>query len=282
MALPSFRMHKKFLTLVARLQIPEVYVRGHMEYLWESANATGDPVFSDEAMVEAAASWNGEPGAFCDALIGVRLLDKTPSGEYEIHDYWHHCPEYIAKRAAREAQRQARGDTVSSVRKLAGERGMRSRWGSLKCENQNESDNKRRKMAATCYKIITNGGPPTPTPTPTPREDQDQPPQSPPLGKNDIEQRFDAFWAEYPKRVGKGAARKSWAKIRPGEKMTQKIIESVKACKKTEQWKKERGQFIPMPATWLNQQRWEDDPDSFEQPDELKHCQNESEFEFGF
>ena len=59
MALPSFRMHKKFLTLVARLQIPEVYVRGHMEYLWESANATGDPVFSDEAMVEAAASWNG-------------------------------------------------------------------------------------------------------------------------------------------------------------------------------------------------------------------------------
>lgn len=71
--------------------------------------------------------------------------------------------------------------------------------------------------------------------------------------------RFDAFWDIYPKKMGKGAAFKSWKKIRGIEVVFEKILGAVAAQKKSEQWLKEGGQFIPHPATWLNQMRWEDE-----------------------
>jgi hypothetical protein len=33
----------------------------------------------------------------------------------------------------------------------------------------------------------------------------------------------------------------------------------VKVWKNSQQWTKDGGQFIPMPATWLNGRRWEDE-----------------------
>lgn len=68
---------------------------------------------------------------------------------------------------------------------------------------------------------------------------------------------FDEFWREYPKKVGKGAARKAWGKIRGIPKAD--IIEALKSQVNQEQWQKENGRFIPNPATWINQERWEDD-----------------------
>ena len=29
----------------------------------------------------------------------------------------------------------------------------------------------------------------------------------------------------------------------------------------SEQWRRENGQYIPNPATWLNQERWNDEPE---------------------
>jgi hypothetical protein len=67
---------------------------------------------------------------------------------------------------------------------------------------------------------------------------------------------FLRFWAAYPRRVGKGAAAKAWAKARPPMAA---VLAAVKACAATDQWRKDGGQFIPHPATFLNQRRWEDD-----------------------
>ena len=36
------------------------------------------------------------------------------------------------------------------------------------------------------------------------------------------------------------------------------MIEKLVAYKETEQWQKDKGRFIPHPATWLNQERWQD------------------------
>lgn len=71
---------------------------------------------------------------------------------------------------------------------------------------------------------------------------------------------FDAFWEAYPRKVGKGAGRKAWEKLRPTKELTRQILQAVERDKCTEQWKRDGGQFIPYPATWLNQQRWEDMP----------------------
>jgi hypothetical protein len=78
--------------------------------------------------------------------------------------------------------------------------------------------------------------------------------------KRDLQQqRFDAFWQAYPKKVGKEAARKAWRKVRPSESLCSKIMDAVTAAKASEQWCKQNGQFIPNPATWLNQGRWDDE-----------------------
>ncbi len=73
------------------------------------------------------------------------------------------------------------------------------------------------------------------------------------------EKRFDEFWQAYPKKVGKGAALKAYAKLKPTEQLHKAMMLALSKQKKSEQWRKERGRYIPNPATWLNQTRWEDD-----------------------
>ncbi|MFA5385357.1 MAG: hypothetical protein WC364_11985 [Eubacteriales bacterium] len=69
---------------------------------------------------------------------------------------------------------------------------------------------------------------------------------------------FDLFWGIYPKKVGKGAARKAWEKKKCNT-IKENIMEAVKNQREWEQWVKEEGQFIPHPSTWINEERWNDE-----------------------
>ena len=66
---------------------------------------------------------------------------------------------------------------------------------------------------------------------------------------------FDEFWSAYPKKVGKGAAQAAWKKHKPD---LATCIAAITTAKASRDWQKENGQYIPHPATWLNQMRWED------------------------
>lgn len=70
---------------------------------------------------------------------------------------------------------------------------------------------------------------------------------------------FEQFWKIYPKRKSKGQAEKAFFKINPDEQLLTKILESVERAKKSEDWIKEKGKYIPYPATWLNAKGWEDE-----------------------
>lgn len=77
---------------------------------------------------------------------------------------------------------------------------------------------------------------------------------------DDVQQkRFDEFWQAYPKRVAKGDAKKAWLKLRPSKELLARIVKAIGEQKKSEQWRRDRGQFIPYPATWLRADRWEDE-----------------------
>lgn len=73
-------------------------------------------------------------------------------------------------------------------------------------------------------------------------------------------ERFDRFWALYPNKTGKKKARESWEKLKPSEELTETILNAVSKQKLWPKWQKDGGQYIPNPATWLNQGRWEDEP----------------------
>ena len=77
-----------------------------------------------------------------------------------------------------------------------------------------------------------------------------------------MEPRFEKFWEAYPRKVGKPAAQRAWNKVWKSIPLGgfRKILDGLERWKQTEQWQKEEGKFIPYPATFLNQRRWEDDP----------------------
>jgi len=70
---------------------------------------------------------------------------------------------------------------------------------------------------------------------------------------------FENFWQAYPKKVGKGGAYRVWRKLKPNKELQMQILDAVERQKKSEQWKRDGGQYIPNPQTWLNQARWDDE-----------------------
>jgi hypothetical protein len=72
-----------------------------------------------------------------------------------------------------------------------------------------------------------------------------------------LESSFEKFWIAYPKKVGKGAAETAWKRAKINGKLSDVLI-AIENQKSSDQWKKDNGQFIPNPSTWINQRRWED------------------------
>lgn len=74
-----------------------------------------------------------------------------------------------------------------------------------------------------------------------------------------ISEDFEVFWAAYPRKVGKKDAQRAFAKaVMP----LSILLDALEKQKRSQQWTKDNGQYIPYPATWLNGRRWEDETQS--------------------
>lgn len=71
--------------------------------------------------------------------------------------------------------------------------------------------------------------------------------------------RFQEFWKSYPRKVGKAAALKAWKRIKPNDDLAERMLHAVSEQSKSEDWRKDRGKYIPHPTTWLNGGRWDDE-----------------------
>lgn len=71
------------------------------------------------------------------------------------------------------------------------------------------------------------------------------------------EEQFEQFWKIYPRRIGKGAARKSFEKA-----LKLESFDGIMAGlhRQLPYYASKEQQFIPHPTTWLNQERWADEP----------------------
>jgi hypothetical protein len=96
------------------------------------------------------------------------------------------------------------------------------------------------------------------SPAPLP-ETQLLTPPSPPMGALGSAG-FDPFWSAYPRKTGKGAARKAWPKALAkvgGPDPPGLLLSALERVKRT--WTDSK--FIPHASTWLNEERWEDEPE---------------------
>lgn len=110
----------------------------------------------------------------------------------------------------------------------------------------------------------------------------DEPTEDPPkkqkgqiLSKTQLE-RFNQFWYEYPKKKAKLAAMRVWAKLKPDDELFEAIMLGLRRARASIEWKREGGRFIPHPATFLNQGRWEDEYLPSEQRPSKRDLQNMS------
>ena len=92
------------------------------------------------------------------------------------------------------------------------------------------------------------------------------------------QERFDRFWAVYPKKKSKGQAEKAWIKINPDDELLGVMLSSLERWKRSREWLREGGQYIPHPSTWLNAKGWEDElPVSRDSPTAQKNYDTEED-----
>ncbi|WP_445005125.1 helix-turn-helix domain-containing protein [Halomonas mongoliensis] len=70
---------------------------------------------------------------------------------------------------------------------------------------------------------------------------------------------FAAFWSAYPRRRGKADALKVWRALKPDAALVEQILAALAFARASPDWRREGGQFIPYPATWLRRRGWEDE-----------------------
>lgn len=75
-----------------------------------------------------------------------------------------------------------------------------------------------------------------------------------------LEDLFEDFWSNYPKKVAKADAKKWFTKNKKTitRDFVDKIVLAIQKQKSSDEWKKDKGQYIPHASTWLNQERWND------------------------
>ena len=82
------------------------------------------------------------------------------------------------------------------------------------------------------------------------------------INNNIYIERFNDFWDNYPRKEGKGKCLEWFKKNKPSKDLLETMLLAIQEQKKSSKWLSDNGRFIPMPYTWLNQERWNDELDT--------------------
>jgi uncharacterized protein YdaU (DUF1376 family) len=114
-------------------------------------------------------------------------------------------------------------------------------------QNIRESTRLRVKKHRVTKASNANVTPPSSSPTPSPTSKTTTYTKS-----------FLKFWDKYPRKTAKKEAFKAFKKA-TDKPPTDELLKIIEQHMETEQWKKDGGDYIPYPATFLNKGMWEDE-----------------------
>lgn len=82
---------------------------------------------------------------------------------------------------------------------------------------------------------------------------------------------FDDFWNAYPRKAAKPRAEKAWKRLHLDINGIDALMAGLDRCKQLGEWQRDI-KYVPHPATWLNDRRWEDiiDPSA----DDVSPCRD--------
>lgn len=87
-----------------------------------------------------------------------------------------------------------------------------------------------------------------------------------PLRFTDTKDLFLQFWDAYPRKADKQKALKAWQRLNPDASLCNVIFRALENQKRSVQWTRDEGRFVPYASTWLNGRRWEDELPPAETP----------------
>jgi hypothetical protein len=187
----SLFTHRKTLELADVLELPEVYVAGHLVALWSWSldNAPDGILPTSPRIVARAAQWSGDPGQLVDALLEVGYLDME-GANLCIHDWAMYAGRLVEKRKANaERMRQAREANKALT-------------------DKERATHVQRTSSARAGATVPNPTQPNSTnPPPTPQGEAVS------AAEANFLDFFDEFWQLYPKKVQKPAAMRAARRI---------------------------------------------------------------------
>jgi hypothetical protein len=206
--------------------------------------------------IARAARWHGTPQRFVSALKAcggkkAGFLEEA-NGRLILHD-WEQKQIFFAENEARRVDRDRKRAQRQRLKNEPDHdgRGPDAAEGSAQKVKGSVQDNVQASSGTLSHE--------SPTPEERKGEQSRSDLKTPPTPQGGSDG-FDAFWAVYPKHVGKKAALKTWVRLNPSSDLQERICAAVRVQREWPQWTKDGGQFIPNPTTWLNQGRWEDEP----------------------
>lgn len=213
-------------------------------WLWALDNAPlGDLEGISNRTIARAAGWpDSDADHFVECIEAAGWLDSDNNGRLTIHDWHDYTGKLIDQREAEKQRSRRRRAAATSPP----DRGTTA--------GRPEDDREKTGHRVDQTRLDKS------------REEKKENPLSAdaePEAKKQTaqERRFDEFWSIYPRKVGKKAALNSWKKLKPDAELFERIIQAVATAKASDQWIRGNGRFIPHPATWLNQGRWDDELD---------------------
>lgn len=73
-----------------------------------------------------------------------------------------------------------------------------------------------------------------------------------------FDEMFDLFWSEYPRHEAKKDAKKAFMRVGWSEKSFSTVLECLKDQKRF-LWPERAVRYIPLAASWIRGERWEDE-----------------------
>lgn len=247
----TIKDHRKTYYASDALDIQPAHMLGLLVsfWLWALDNApAGDLQGISNRTIARAAGWpEADADRFVDSLETAGFLDTAEDGNLTIHDWLDYAGKLIDQRES-EKQRSRRRRAAARDDASAGRPTNDRRTTDGRPPDDHQTTVGRLDYTRLDYSRPEKIKDTTPTPS-----------DVAPKKQNIQEERFASFWSLYPKKVGKQAALKSWKRIKPDAELFERILSALEQAKRSEQWQRERGRFIPNPTTWLNQGRWDDE-----------------------
>ena len=77
--------------------------------------------------------------------------------------------------------------------------------------------------------------------------------------ENQLLKNFELFWSVYPNKKSKKTAFEKFKRIDFKKTSFESIMISLEKQKQSDDWTKNGGQYVPMPQTWIFNERWTDE-----------------------